>query len=71
VRRILTDPKTALAGVMLEISFARFMASIAMFNEERVPSRPFGRWDLAAIVKIQRGGEKAVSREAVKRGSGP
>ena len=51
VRRILTEPKTALAGVILETSFARFMASMAMFNEERVPSRPFGRWVLAAIVE--------------------
>jgi len=43
VRRILTEPKTALAGVILETSFARFMVSMATFNEESVPSRPFGR----------------------------
>jgi hypothetical protein len=42
VRRTLAEPKTALAGVMLEISFARFRASMAMFNIEREPSRPFG-----------------------------
>jgi len=42
---------------------------MAIFNEEVVPSRPFGRWDFATIVKIERGGEKAASREAVKRGS--
>ena len=43
VRRMLTEPKTALAGVMLESSFARFRASIAIFSEERTASRPFGR----------------------------
>jgi len=42
VRRILTEPKTALAGVTLAASFARFRASMATFNEEMVPSRPFG-----------------------------
>jgi len=66
VRRILTDPKTALAGVMLEISFARFMASMAMFNEEMVPSRPFDRWGLASIVETRCGGKNMVLREAVR-----
>jgi hypothetical protein len=37
-RITLTEPKTALAGVILQTSFARFMASMAMFNEERVIS---------------------------------
>ena len=39
-------PKTALAGVMLDASFARFIASIATFSEEGMPPRPFGGWDL-------------------------
>jgi hypothetical protein len=38
-RVTLTEPKTALAGVALESSFARFMASMAAFNNERAPSR--------------------------------
>jgi len=71
VRRILTDPKTALAGVMLETSFARFMASMAMFNEVRVPSRLLGRWGLAAIVGTQSVGEKTVLREDTRKGSRP
>jgi hypothetical protein len=37
-RIILTEPKTALAGVTLEASFARFMNSMAMFNDEIVLS---------------------------------
>jgi len=49
VRRILTEPKAALAGVTLETSFARFTASMATFNEERIPSRSFGRLDLVSI----------------------
>lgn len=43
VRRTLTELKTALAGVTLEISFARFRVSMATFKAERTPSRPFGR----------------------------
>ena len=62
VSRILTDPKTALAGVTLETSFARFMVSMAMFNEVRVLSRPLGRWGLAAIVGTKSVGEKTVLR---------
>jgi hypothetical protein len=46
-----TEPKTALAGVMLEISFARFRPSIATFNAEMAPSRPFCCWDVVAIVE--------------------
>jgi len=38
VKRMLTEPKTALAGVMLATSFARFKASMAAFNDERVRS---------------------------------
>ena len=39
VRIMLTEPKTALAGVGLEASFVRFMTSMAAFNSERAPSR--------------------------------
>ena len=38
VRRTATELKTALAGVMLEISFARFMNSISTFNPEVILS---------------------------------
>ena len=50
-------PKTALAGVMLDTSFARFMASIATLNEEGVPPCPFGRRDLISMNQ-----RKAVAR---------
>ena len=43
VRTTLTEPKTAFAGVILEISFARFMASMTAFNVETTLSRSFGR----------------------------
>ena len=43
MRRAPTEPKTAFAGVMLETSFARLMASMATLSEERTPSRPFDR----------------------------
>ena len=48
-RRTLTEPKTAFAGVTLEISFARFRVSMATFKAERTPSRPFGRGDVGAM----------------------
>ena len=56
-----------MAGVILEISFARFMASMAIFNAERIPSFPSGRWGLVSIVETQRGGENTVLREAVRK----
>lgn len=52
--------KAALAGVMLAIFSARFMASMAAFNERRLPSRLFGRWDLDAMVKTQGNRERDV-----------
>jgi len=53
VRRTLTVAKTAFAGVILEIFSARSMAWMAAFNKETASSLPFGRWDLAAMVKKQ------------------
>jgi len=55
-------PKTALAGVILEIFSARFVASMAAFKEEIEPSRPFGRWDLVVMVEAQGSCKKAVQR---------
>ena len=45
-----TEPKTAMAGVMLETSFARFSPSMVIFNEEITPSLPFGLWDSSVMV---------------------
>ena len=38
VRMRPTEPNMAFAGVMFETSFARFMASMAAFNVEKVTS---------------------------------
>jgi len=57
-RMTLAEPKMALAGVTAETSFARFKASMAAFSKERVPSRPFGRWDLVAMVEVRGGCEE-------------
>ena len=54
VRIALTEPKTALAGVILESSFARFKASMATFNAEIMLSRPLGRWGSASMVETAR-----------------
>ena len=48
-RITLTEPKTALAGVILENSFAKFKSPMAAFNAEIVLSRPLGRRTSAAI----------------------
>ena len=53
VSRMLTDPKTALAGVTLDTSFARFIASMAVFNAERAPSCRFGWWEFESMAKTR------------------
>ena len=55
VRRTLTEPNTALAGVALETSFARSMASIAAFNKESTVSRRFCRLEPFASMDEGRG----------------
>jgi len=60
VRMMLTEPKTALAGVMLESSFARFKASMVVFNTRIVPSLPLGRWDSAPMVETGGSWERTV-----------
>lgn len=60
VKRRLTEPKTALAGVMLETSFARFMVSMAVFSEEIAPSRGLGCLELVSMVETGGRHEKTV-----------
>ena len=64
VRRTLTVPKAAFAGVILEISFARLRASMAAFKIERAPSRLFGRWGFIAIVGTCGGWEQTTWAES-------
>jgi len=71
MRRILAEPKTALAGVTPESSFARFKPSMAIFKDEMVASLPFGRWDSVCMVGIQGGRRKRVGTRAVKKGANP
>jgi hypothetical protein len=47
----MTEPNAALAGAMSTMSFARFMASMAIFNEERTLSRLFDRGEFASMVE--------------------
>ena len=65
MRRAATEPKTGLAGVILENSFARFRPSMAMLSEERTPSRFFGRLSLSAISKV--GVRKGCGGKVVRR----
>jgi len=71
VRIMLTEPKTALAGVILASSFAKFKASMAAFNAEIAPSRPFGRWDSAFMVETRGSGERIVQGEGREEGLEP
>lgn len=50
VKRALTEPKTGLASIMVEVSSAQFRASIDVVNAEKTPPRPFGCWDFEVIV---------------------
>ena len=50
-RRMLAEPKAAFAGVTLEISFARFKASMVTFKAERVFSFPPFCWDFGVMVE--------------------
>ena len=52
VRRILAEPKTALAGVMLTTSFVIFMASMVAFNDVRMSSRRFCCLEFGSIVEL-------------------
>jgi len=65
----MTEPKTALAGVMVENSFARFKASMATFNDERVPPRLFDCRDTVSMAESKRSNEKSV--EAARKGWEP
>ena len=58
VRRIVTVPNAAFAGVMLKTSFARLRPSMAAFKVEIVPSCLFGRRELFAMVGKQGSHEK-------------
>ena len=51
-RRMLAEPKTAFAGVTLEISFARFKASMVIFKAERV--FPFPSFFFEVMVESER-----------------
>ena len=66
-RRMATAPNAAFAGATLATSFARLRPSMAEFNVERTPSRPFGCWDLSVMVKTQGSDEKAVRVRAVRK----
>ena len=50
VKRMLTEPKTALAGVIGAISFARLRASMATSNLESMASLTFCGSDVEVIV---------------------
>ena len=55
----------ALAGVALEISFARFMASMAAFSKERALSRRFCRFEpFASMVEGYGSYEKRCGAQA-------
>ena len=72
VRRTLTEPNAALAGVMLEISFARSMASMAAFNDERTPSsRRCDRRESASMVETRGRQENDAFQRAVREDTSP
>ena len=63
-RRIDADPKTALIGVLLEVSFAILRRLMALFSAERT-------WDLSFMVEPQGVHERAVRRGGCKEEPDP
>ena len=51
VRRTTAEPRAIWAGGMPQVSLARLKTWINTSNVERAPSRPFGGWDVEAIVE--------------------
>jgi hypothetical protein len=51
VSRLLRDPNTDLADVTSVISFAKFIASMATFNDERAPPGAFECCEFVVIVE--------------------
>jgi len=71
VRRMLTEPKIALAiGGILDI-LAGFKASIASFNAEIAPSRPLDGWDSTSMVETRGNCERIVQRGSCEEGLEP
>ena len=71
-RRTLTDPKTALAGVLLVISFTKLNASMKPFNTEMTLSRSLGCRDWVSMVEIRgRWGRTVQRKGCVKEGPKP
>ena len=68
-RMTLTEPKTAFAGAMLAMSFARFKVSMAAFNAEMVFSRPSDSWDSDAMVEARGSCGVIVRREGCEEDS--
>jgi thymidine phosphorylase len=67
LKRELTDPKAALAGVMLEVSSAESRVSMPASNVERVLSRPSGSREFVAIVEALGSREGVVWSKAARR----
>jgi len=71
VSSTLVEPNAASTRAMVEFSFARPMAVIATFSEERTPSCPLGRWDSPLIVETQGGCKGAGSSSVGQTGTVP
>ena len=68
MRITLTEPQTALAGVILKISFVRLKVSMVTFSKERVLSRRFDWCDLGSMVETEGSWEKARRWTTDRRG---
>ena len=69
-RMTLTEPKTALAGAIVEASLARFKVSMALFNADIVSSRSLGCWDPTSMVGTRCSRERTMRRAGGDREEG-
>ena len=68
-RRALTEPKMALAGVMVEVFSARSRAPVAAFKAEIILCRSLGRWLWVSACMVKNGYscERTAWCEAVRK----
>ena len=65
------EPKTAFAGVMSPTSFAKLRPSMATFNAERIPSRPFSCCELSVMVEMRGSCKEGVGCGGCEEEPGP
>ena len=65
------ESKIGFTGVAFAASLAMFRFSMVIFNAERYPSCPIGRWNLSVMIEMRSSHEKVVRCGGCEGGSEP